>query len=167
MVFTNAASFSVLFFLQLAVTDGRGTPAQNQVGASNMSTNWRKLVPPSDIAVNVGFVQYVIDTDSFKGAGVFTPGGDSRQPVFRLNMDFWSRMKDPEQETRYIGPLGQIHRDFERYGSPEFWRDVYPSTGSGSVQGIDTDQTPVFFQENIEGIMQHWSISIALLAGVQ
>lgn len=165
MPFATAEQFFTLFFLQLAIVDSRGTPSHNVVGASNMTTNWQKLIPPAPIGPNVGLVQFNTYTDSFKGPGVFTPDADSRQPVIRLVMNVWSVLDTPESEERYIGPLGQIHRDNERYGSPEFWRDEFPSTGSGSVSGIDTDQVALLSQENIGGRLMHWTISIALLAG--
>ncbi len=142
-------------FLTLLIA-GRTQPNHNVVVDSNFTTDWKRLAPDAEM------VQYKVWTDRFIGAREFNPNSDMRIEVVRLKMDFWRRLEDIGSEKDVIAgsPLGQMHKDFELYGSPEYWRDVY----AFGALGIDMEEgQPEFFVESIDGILLHWTISVGVI----
>ena len=160
---TTTAETFFQSFRPALVALGRTVPDIELDGESMLASDW------SGLSAGSSLVQYRCWTERYIGPVEFTNALLTRTRVIRLKMDFWYRLLDTESEYDVLGRLGaagQMNTDNELFGSPEYWRDVYPSaaTDDSSISSVAEGGEPQFTVENIGGVLMHYTISIGLLA---
>ena len=154
---TTAETFCAAFRPAL-VALGRTVPDVEVAGESLLGADWDRLDAGESL------VQYRCWTERYIGPVEFTNALLTRKRVIRLKMDFWDRLLDTESEDDVLD--GRVQDDLDLFGSPEYWRDVYPSaaTDDSSISSVAEGGEPQFTVENIGGVLMHYTISIGLLA---